>query len=176
MRRIGFVVEEPSDEKIISEIVRRLGVQPDMRVVRGKNDRKIRVFAEMLLEGGCEKVVVVKDGDCLELEDVEEERNKIRSRLGLQGVEVCVVVDEIEAWLLADEKAISNYVGSSLQEFGDPERIKKPSEELNRIFRGVGRSYLKGGEDPREVAKRLDLERLAERCRCFAEFKRLVAC
>ncbi|RLG71402.1 MAG: hypothetical protein DRO11_04540, partial [Methanobacteriota archaeon] len=110
MRRIGFVVEEPSDEKIISEIVRRLGVQPDMRVVRGKNDRKIRVFAEMLLEGGCEKVVVVKDGDCLELEDVEEERNKIRSRLGLQGVEVCVVVDEIEAWLLADEKAISNYV------------------------------------------------------------------
>lgn len=89
--------------------------------------------------------MVVRDGDCLRLDDVKDKRNEIRIELGLERVEVCVVVDEMEGWLLADEKAIGNYIGLDLHRFGAPEEIKKPSREIKNIFRRVGRNYLKSG-------------------------------
>ncbi len=90
------------------------------------------------------------------------------------GLHICMVVHAIESWLLADEEAISDYLGSKVKELRDPENECKPEEVLEELFKRTGKVYLKGGDAPGEIARRLKLEKVVTKCPSFKNFKALI--
>ncbi|MDI6886471.1 MAG: DUF4276 family protein, partial [archaeon] len=121
--------------------------------------------------------VILKDSHC---SDPQEKERNLEGRLRDLGVSfdgnisVCIVVHAIESWLLADEDAIGDYLGTKIKEIHNPENACKPEEILDEIFKKNGREYLKGGEDPREIAKRLRLEKVIKKCPSFIKFKTFI--
>jgi hypothetical protein len=89
-------------------------------------------------------------------------------------VNLIVIVQELEAWLLADEGAISAITSRPVPRQPDPiEAITSPKERLKRILsprvvytREVARSI---------AAAIVDIGRVAERCPVFKTFWNLVS-
>ncbi|HUV01931.1 MAG TPA: DUF4276 family protein [Desulfobacteria bacterium] len=178
---IGFIVEGPSDEKVVEEICRKLQVQPKIKQMRKAiNPRKAKVFAEFLLGLDCEKVIILQDSHCSDPAKIEGNlkgrliEESLRDKMDRE-VKICVVVHAIESWLLADEEAIGDYLRSKVRGIHNPENECKPEEVLDEIFkRHDEQKYLKGGEAPREIAKRLSLDRVIEKCPSFIKFKTFI--
>lgn len=177
---IGFIVEGRSDEKVVEEICRKLQVQPKIKQMRKAiNPRKAKAFADLLLDLSCEKVIILKDSHCstptkieINLRDrlIEE---SLRDKIDRE-VRICIVVHAIESWLLADEEAIGDYLRSKVKGIHNPENECKPEDVLDEIFKKNNREYLKGGEAPREIAKRLSLENVIKKCPSFIKFKTFI--
>lgn len=173
---IGFVVEGSSDKKVIEEICKKIHVKPEIRHKRpggGISPRKTESYAkDLLYKKSCKKVIILKDSHCSDPAEVERKtRDKIKFN---ENVKICIVVHAIESWLLADEEAIGDYLSSKIKEIHNPENACKPEEVLGGIFKKNGREYLKGGEDPREIAKRLRLEKVIKKCPSFIKFKQFI--
>ncbi|MBN1455542.1 MAG: DUF4276 family protein, partial [Methanomicrobia archaeon] len=83
-------------------------------------------------------------------------------------------VHAIESWLLADEAAIGDYLNSEVREIHNPENECKPEEVMDELFKRSGRVYLKGGEAPCEIARRLRVEKVILKCPSFKRFKALI--
>jgi len=177
---IGFIVEGRSDEKVIEEICKKLRVFPKIKKM-GKtiSPRKAKVFAEFLLDMSCEKVIILKDSHCSDPMKTEEnlrnrlEEESLRDKIN-GNVKICIVVHAIESRLLGDEETIGDYLGAKVKRVINPENACKPEEVLDEIFKKNRRGYLKGGEDPREIAKRLRLEEIIKNCPSFIKFKQLI--
>ncbi|MGC9444635.1 MAG: DUF4276 family protein [Candidatus Methanospirareceae archaeon] len=177
---IGVIVEGASDEKVIREIAHKLGVPAKIRRSRRgatiQSPRKTKSYVEDLL-ADCEKVVILKDSHCA---DPHEKERHLREKLDALGLSVegdlhiCMVVHAIESWLLADEVAIGDYLNSEVREIYNPENECKPEEVLNELFKRSGRVYLKGGEAPRQIARRLRVEKVIIKCPSFKRFKAFI--
>jgi len=75
---------------------------------------------------------------------------------------------------LADGEAIGDYLGSKIREVHNPENALKLEEVLDGIFKQNGREYVKGGEAPREIAKRLRVEKVITKCPSFIKCKAFI--
>ena len=173
MKKVGLVVEDKYPEAI-EEISKKLGVKPIIRRQRGRiSVKKASAFAKELLRS-CEKVIILGDADCNE----EGERERLQRIYGLlpeglrERVHICIVVHELESWLLADENAISKVIGKNVKPVENPESIHDAKEYLEELFEEAGEKYLTkfGGE----IAKHVNVEKLREKCASFADFKRMV--
>ena len=177
---IGVIVEGTSDEKVIREITHKLGVPVEIR--RSKRGAKIqsptktKTFAVELLSH-CEKVVILKDSHCADPHEKEHALEEKLKDLGVSfdgTVRICMVVHAIESWLLADDEAIGDYLRSEVRDIYNPENECKPDKVLNEIFKRYGLDYFKGGEAPREIAKRLSLDKVIKKCPSFIKFKTFI--
>jgi len=173
MKKVGLVVEDKHTEAI-KEISKKLGIKPIIRRQRGRiSVKKASAFANELLRS-CEKVIILGDADCNE----EGERERLQRIYGLlpeglrERVHICIVVHELESWLLADENAISKRLGKNVRAVPNPESIHDAKEYLEELFEEVGEKYLTkfGGE----IAKHVNVEKLREKCASFADFERMV--
>ena len=170
---MGLVVEDKYPEAI-KEISKKLGVKPIIRRQRGRiSVKKASAFAEELLRS-CEKVIILGDADCNE-EGERERLQRIYEHLpeGLRRrVHICIIVHELESWLLADENAISKRLGKNVRAVPNPESIHDAKEHLEELFEEAGEKYLTkfGGE----IAKHVNVEKLREKCASFADFERKV--
>jgi len=113
-------------------------------------------------------VMLLKDSE-------HHEPSETRRRFEEAGLEdrakLCIVVKAVESWLLADEKALEDYLKTEVNGVHNPEEVPDPAEFLEDIFRKAGKSYLKGGRDPEELARRLHLEKIREKCPSFRKFE-----
>ena len=169
---IGLIVEDSSDERAVREICKKLNIETEFRRMRGNDLKKAKRFADLLFSEGCKNVIVLKD-----LHSFEPSALKTRfAQTGFeQQAKLCIVVRAIEAWLLSDEKALGDYLGSEVKRVHEPEAIEKPNQILDKLFnKKKGRPYLKGGEDPAEIAKRLRLQVVERKCGSFKEFRETV--
>jgi 5S rRNA maturation endonuclease (ribonuclease M5) len=176
---LGVIVEGPSDEKVIREITNKLGITAEIRMSRRgakiQSPKKTKSFVDLLHD--CDKIVILKDSHCSDPEEIESNLGKRLRELGLAfdgNIRICIVVHAVESRLLADEDAIGDYLGSKVKEVHNPENACKPEEILDGIFKKNGREYLKGGEAPREIAKRLRLEKVIKKCPSFIKFKAFI--
>ena len=132
MKKVGLVVEDKYPEAI-KEISKKLGVKPIIRRQRGRiSEKKASAFAKELLRS-CEKVIILGDADCNE-EGERERLQRIYEHLpeGLrERVHICIIVHELESWLLADENAISRVLGKNVK----PVRILKAYTTQRNIWR-----------------------------------------
>jgi len=92
-------------------------------------------------------------------------------------VKFIIIVQEMEAWLLADEEAISRVTqsrsGRLARRVNDPlESLEQPKETLHRILSEARVAYTDGVAG--EIAKESDLDRIEYRCPTFGEFHRAV--
>ena len=172
MKKVGLVVEDKHTEAI-KEIGKKLGIKPIIRRQRGRiNVRKASAFAEELLRS-CEKVIILGDADCDERRE-RERLQRIYEHLpeGLrERVHICIIVHELESWLLADENAISRVLGKNVKPVENPEKIHNAKEYLEGLFeKGDKKQHLLA----EEIAKHVDVEKLKEKCASFADFERKV--
>jgi predicted ATPase len=79
-----------------------------------------------------------------------------------------VIVQELEAWLLADESAISKVISRPVRRQPDPiEDIASPKESLKRI---LSPELVYTREVARRIAAVADISRMADRCPVFKTF------
>jgi len=173
MKKVGLVVEDEHTEAI-KEMSKKLGVKPIIRRQRGKiSVRKASAFAKELLVN-CEKVIILGDADCDERRE-RERLQRIYEHLpeGLRRrVHICIVVHELESWLLADENAISKRLGKNVKPVKNPESIHDAKEYLEELLEEAGKKYLTKLKS--EIAKYVDVEKLKGKCASFADFERMI--
>ena len=146
MKKVGLVVEDEYTEAI-EEIGKKLGIKPIIRRQRGRiSVKKASAFAKELLRS-CEKVIILGDADCNE----ERERKRLQRIYehlpeGLRrSVHICIIVHELESWLLADEDAISRVLGKNVKLVKNPESIHNAKEYLEGLFEKGGKKTTLAG-------------------------------
>ena len=88
-----------------------------------------------------------------------------------------VAIKMFDAWMLADEKALTEVLGCTVARQRDPETIGKPKKVCERLLES-GTNAMAQRKMYAEVALRLDIDILTSRCpkgfRPFAEYVRQV--
>ncbi|MCL0103241.1 DUF4276 family protein [Dehalococcoidia bacterium] len=171
---IGFVVEDNAHEKSVIELAKKMGFQTpgkSITVMNGNKLRKARKYAQIMLSQGCAKVIVLKDMDENRPGELEKRFQEVQFP---PQTRLVVITREIETWFLADEEALGKYLRIRVKAFPQPEGISNPKERLNHIFqdvRGKSSGYYEAGMDPAEIAKRLCVRTIEEKCPSFRKFK-----
>ena len=191
MMRVGLIFEcgrDGADGQVCRYFLEKL--TPGVEIVSQYMDVKTNLLEDCglvasLLVNSCDKVVIIWDlypawrekhiKPCR-----KNDRQKIFSSLQssnvpLSKVALVCIEEELEAWLLADTRAIRSFIASCkhphrvgrLTNYKDPERVRKPKTCLNKIFNqelGAHRCY----EDLRDairIAKAMpDFNRIRRSC------------
>ncbi len=181
MSKIGIVAEglPDSDVQIISELVKKiLSIDPSF-IPRpgGSRGNVIKKYCGWLEEFRNEKVdkalvIVDQDMSCVKA-IVEKLQEKIKGRKYCFPVKFHVIKQEIETWLLSDEKAISKVVGRTVPRVnGALEDIQQPKEKLKELLSKAKANYTP--QTLRRIAKECNIDRIAYRCPGFQRFKQTV--
>lgn len=195
--KVGFIVEcgpDGAETKVIPHIVRMinpaivaevvpLSTKPNLKEQCGR-------YVRELLESGCEKVLIVWDllPDWGEYEGrgcLHVDRQEIFTSLRDAGLPdndgrvhlICIHV-MLEAWLLADERALSGYLSTDARHIPVPRRkgpegCKDPKAALNSMIKSLPCRISRYTDftDAIKIAKELpDLRRL-ERLDSFRRFQ-----
>lgn len=182
---IGILAEDRSDADTLKVIVRRLSTVQNVRVVAkgfggcGELCRKAGAFLKDFESQGITKVVICHDADGPDPAAAEAKVRQALARrrvtLGHSG-KIIVPVQELEAWLIADEVAIATAIPSfRLRAVMQPERQSSPKEWLiNESMRGRSRPlYVPTMFNPR-VAAFLDFQKLSAKCPSFRPLREFV--
>ena len=172
------------DANIECQVVcRPLGNKPALKADCGTT-------AALLLEDGCDRVVIVWDlypawgekGEkpCLHKDRTDIFQSLAAAQVDRESVRLVCIWACLEAWLLADGRALSVCFSTdehpvTIPDHKTSERIKKPKVELAQIMdRRCGRKY-EGHIHAKKIAQHItDFTRL-RRCETFRRFAKKVA-
>lgn len=179
---IGIIAESDADGRVVQEIVKRLVASERLSVrirVKGyggcdKMCSKAARDLRALSREGTTKFVICHDAD---QNDAAAIVNKVRSLIvepsGVLIEKCCIAVpiQEIEAWLIADEVAIRKTIPSfQFDGHPNPESIAQPKEYLETASHTRSRpKYIPSIHNP-VVASHLRLEHVQRKCRSFHTF------
>lgn len=159
--KVGLILECAAggpDYKVCRRLIGMLDPSIVIDHVTSGNKRNLIVDcganAALLLNGGCDRVVIVWDlypaWRRKTLPCRKEDREAILSSLQAASiasskVHLVCVAEELEAWLIADNRAISKVLSTPtrpvrVQAPDDPERMSKPKQWLDKRFRDNGHS------------------------------------
>lgn len=174
---IGVIGESRSDAETLCNIIRRIARNDNLPIKwKGYSG-----CAEMLRKGasqlglfqsfGCNRFVIAHDSDG---NDPNQIRETVRTKIvnsSAVGDYCCIVVpvQEIEAWIIADPKAIRKAISSfRIKDVPNPEGIDSPKEWLIRKSRtrGTKPKYIHAAHNPK-IASYIDIDTLKERCKSF---------
>jgi len=138
-KRIGIIAEDKSDVAVIKILVERLrgapiSVNDFVGNGCGKIVKQSAVWSKELARIGCKYLLVVHD---LDRNDHVELVTKLRQAIlgcSIQNL-IVIPVEELEAWLLSDEAAISKFFSlkTRLKRIANPETVSSPKEKLARL-------------------------------------------
>lgn len=149
--KIGIIAEDDSDVAVLREITlvllkpHRIGFSRFVGGGCGKLRRKCGAWARILVRQGCPWIVVVHD---LDLRDEQSLRAELMRAIGPARAEASVVLipkQEIEAWLLYDNRAIAAafHENQRLPLPGNPESLADAKGHLrDLIWRRYRKDYL----------------------------------
>lgn len=169
---VGLIVEDYYAEAV-KEICRKISINPEVRRQRGRiSVRKASSYAKELLYD-CEKVIILADAHC-NPEGEKKRLGEVYNLLpdALRGcVQICIVVHELESWLLADEDALSRFLGRDVKvkAIANPEEIHDAKDYLDAIFKKAGKTYLT--RMAKEIACSTNVDKIAKKSSSFADFR-----
>ncbi|MGA9724744.1 MAG: DUF4276 family protein [Candidatus Binatus sp.] len=167
---IGLILEGSYDEAAIPVLLRRCrpGIRSVTRNCRGPVAGKfLGIVAELSRSYRVDRVLVVSDADGREpMRIVRDFRRRLVENYGFEVVPI-VVVEMLEAWLIADPIALESVLGIR-KDFVSPERIRDPKAALRKI---LPQSTVYTPEIARRIAEKIDLKLLQKRCPRYSEFR-----
>lgn len=191
--KVGMIFEcgpDGADKSVCEHLVRML--DPDIEIAPSVTlGNKPNLLSEcgssaaQLLTDGCDRIIIVWDlypawrekgqRPCRK-EDCEIIMNSLATA-GVTPANVYLVCieEELEAWLLADGRAISAVLSKpthpvKVKDKKKPEGIKNPKKQLNKIFQeNTGRPYVDRQHAKMIVEELEDLNKL-RRCITFVRF------
>lgn len=185
MMTLGIVVEDQRDANVYTALIKR--IRPDVetvlerpcRGVAGVRQRFVGWLKNFEWHTGYRvvKALVIRDCDCQEPREAEEELARILQQSGFQPsfpVHFYATRREVETLLLADEGAV-NLVARRREKraaaqaaAGSLEDIADAKEKFRRML-----SQARLPADPTvyaEIASAIDLDRISARCPYFQQF------
>jgi len=169
MPTIGLIVEGECDKAALPVLLQkcRAGVRVEPRKCRGSvTGRLSGILAELERSCRAEKVLIVSDADGQEPRTVLSlVQSRVKRRYPFSVVPL-VIVEKLEAWLIADPGALERVLRVKTS-FRSPETIPDPKAELCRLLRP--RIYTPA--IAHRIAEEIDLRVLAQRCTRFKAFR-----
>jgi hypothetical protein len=174
---IAVLAEDNSDAETLVVIVRRLLNNERAPVLKkgfngcGELCRKATAHINMFRNRGAKRFVICHDSDRTPPEEVHRKiHDTIVRPTGIAANSLVVIpVEEIEAWIIADEAAVRSVIPSfELTPVAHPETKSSPKEWLedqSRV-RTARPLYSHATHNPR-VAEHLNFERVAQKCPSF---------
>lgn len=140
------------------------------------------------MKDGCERVVIIWDlcptwgegNPCRHNDREDIFRALAVSKVDAKKVALVCIKEELEAWLLADERALSNILSRpthpvSIKRTRKSEQAHNPKKRITQIFReNTGRPY-NDLLDAEKMAKAMPNFARLKRCDTFVRFARKVA-
>jgi Domain of unknown function (DUF4276) len=142
---IGIIAEDISDVLSLHVMINRLknsksiGVKKHVGKGCGRIARKCHDWAVDLKTRGCQSLIIVHDRDTKQVDSLYKSLVASVSPCPFNNYVICIPVQELEAWLLADPNAIK--IALKLRKApkvkGNPEHINSPKEHLELLVRRV---------------------------------------
>ncbi|MGO8762426.1 MAG: hypothetical protein ACLP2P_07010 [Desulfobaccales bacterium] len=179
MFTFGLIVEGNYDKQIIQSLIHKILLKDHnciCRVMYG-NPRLLERFPRFLEEFRYKmvnKTIILKDTDLKSAEKLlQKMKDKKPNRDYPFPVKFCVAKKEIEAWLLADENAISKVAGKKIPRIkGNLEDMNDPKGKLQRILSNVNIVYT--DQIAGRIALEADINIIEQRCSYFRIFRESV--
>lgn len=167
MRRLIFLLEEPSAEEMLKGILPRIlpeGVYPEYKIFEGKQDleKRLPIILRAWRVPDC-SFIVMRDQDSGDCFVVKQRLLTLCQETGRDDVPVLIrlACRELESFYLGDLAAIekgleiTGLVGmQNKRKYREPDRLGSPSGELKRLTAGHYEKVL----GSRAIAPHLDLE------------------
>jgi hypothetical protein len=140
--KLGVLAEDDSDVAVLRQLLRK--ISPSKRfgtnkfVARGcgKLQNKCRSWAAVLAIKGCSVLIVLHDADGRDSNRLKALIQATLDPCPITPYVIVIPVEEIEAWLLSDPKALKTTF--NLQKLpacpGNPGRIRDPKEYLRDLI------------------------------------------
>jgi len=183
MLTFGLIVEGVYDVAALTEFIQKCAGD-DIEVVphpcgsKSTLMKKLPLFLERFRHAKAgapvDKALVIRDADNQNANAlIRQMRDSSHNREYPFPVEPLVVVQTLEAWLLADNEALSAVCGQIVPEVHEIiESIFDPKTRLKQILSHASIAYT--DRIAREIAARTNLETIAYRCPSFRNFRQAV--
>lgn len=182
MLTVGLVVEGFDDEAAIGELVQKCA-SPEVQVICrrcGPAPQLMKKFPGFLEEfrhvkdgSPIDKAIVIRDADQKNPDNlIGIMRSRIATRNYPFVLHLLVIVNELEAWLIADETAISSVTGKSQKPISTPESLNDPKRQLQMLLSDAQITYT--AEQAKGIAAAARTDILAARCPSFKRFQEAV--
>lgn len=176
---IGLIVEEVNDFDTIKILIKKHVGTESLRFKKkvgggcGKVKGKALSYAKELKSKGCNMVILVHDLDDRELKELREDLSFFVKKSPAEFNFICIPVQEIEAWLLSDEEAISEQFSlqKKMRAIPNPENINSPKEHLGRmVYQNSNKTkrYIHTQHNAK-IAELLRIEKVSNKCGSFKE-------
>jgi hypothetical protein len=184
MTKFAVLAEDHSDAESLVTLVRRISGMPRLSVKSkgfggcGELCRKAWNHIQIFADQGATHFIVCHDSDGNDpLEIQRKVEAAIKNKMVLNHPHCIVVpVQEMEAWVIADEDAIRRVIPTlSIKVVPRPESVGGPKEWLQKESRKGGSRplYVPTIHNPR-VVEHIDLEKLERKCPAFRPLKQFV--
>ncbi|GFO64114.1 DUF4276 family protein [Geomonas paludis] len=181
---VGIIAEDDSDVECVKHFVRRIhstrkiGFKKYVGNGCGKISRKANAWANMLKMQGCGAIILLHDLDRNNLTDLYDKIHKSFSPSPVKKFLISIPVEELEAWLLADEAAFNSVFNISRTNYlpQHPESIKSPKEFIRDTVRKETNrkvDYINTKHNSK-LAERIDINMINTKCTSFQSFKSFV--
>ena len=175
--RVGVIAEDDSDVDILIELTCKVRRRSEFSIRRrighgsGRLRKKCSAWAVNLVQGGCERLVVLHDldeGNEKELRAVLEQK---MAGCGARHQIILIPIREIEAWLLCDPQALASVFGMHrLPKIKfHPERIMRPKETLRDIVMRYSHKRYVSAIHNKRIAAAAELSKV-NRCSSFRPY------
>lgn len=175
----AILAEDRSDANSLANLVKRIG-QIESRIMRkgfsgcGELCRKASAHILNFADQGATHFIICQDSDG---HDPVQIRNSIcqtiERKINLNEYDhlIVVPVQELEAWLIADESALQKVIPSfKLQKVNHPETIQSPKEWLIQKSRtGRSKPLYSPVTHNEKVSAHLDIDTVKSKCNSFSE-------
>ena len=186
MPTFGLVVEGIYDEAVLKELIKKCAPSEVEVIPRvcGSREKLLKMFPTLLddFQGitktgtNIEKALVIRDADNKNPEHLIARMNSKISNRSYSSysfhVKLLVVVQKLEAWLLADENALSAVTGRRVARVQNPENLSDPKERLRRVLSEARIYYT--DEIARKIAASAKVAIIESRCPSFKKFREAV--
>ncbi|MBI5695139.1 MAG: DUF4276 family protein [Nitrospirae bacterium] len=185
--KIGVIAENDSDVEVVKALIGKItntkfGIYKVLAKSSGNITTKCIRWIKYLVDIKDSNIVlIVRDSDTGDYKKVNEIRSELEAKAiaaqQKRKVSIIIPVQEIEAWLLADEKAIGGTFSSiAIKPYLHPETIPNPKEEIVRQTKGTNsKSPYSNKTHNKLIAEKLDLDKVYKKCPSFAPFYDVVS-
>ena len=181
IKAIGLIVEDNSDYNSLRIIISRL-IRKDNLTFRkaigngcGKMKRKAISYANILSKKGCDLIILVHDLDRNDIDVLRKELNQVINASNAKNKFVCIPIEEIEGWFLADPEGIRDtFELDRIPKIkGKPENVDSPKEKLEDfVYQCSNKSKIYLNTKHNDIlSANLDLEKISNKCDSFKEFE-----
>lgn len=173
--RVGIIAEDNSDVDAAKILIRRIADKNNIGVKRfvgkgcGRIKRKCSSWARTLKSKGCKYLILIHDLDRNDLRALTTNLEAAISPSPITPYLICIPVEEMEAWWLADPLAIRKALNLDVtpKVKGQPQNIFSPKEHIGALVKKCSKKkmYLNTKHNEK-IAQHLNLNK-AKNCDSF---------